>query len=104
MHHHYDPNRLLDHISHRLNLKNDAALARTLEVTSPMICKVRKRQLTLGASLLIRIHEVTDLPIRDLLDMVGDRRQKYRLSTAQGRPNLGSSNQSGNANATDLMR
>lgn len=94
MHHHYDPNRLLDHISHRLNLKNDAALARMLEVTSPMISKVRNRHLALGASLLIRIHEVTGLSMRELQDMVGDRRLKYRLSTAQGRPAVTSFNQS----------
>lgn len=83
---HYDPNHLLDDISHRLKLKNDAALARTLEVTAPMISKVRHMRIPVGASLLIRMHEVTGLPMRQLQDLMGDRRKKFRLSTAQGRP------------------
>lgn len=82
----YDPNHLLDTISHQLNLKNDAALARTLEVTPPMISKVRHQRLQIGASLLIRIHEVTGMRVRELQDLMGDRRTKYRLSSAQGRP------------------
>ena len=40
----------------------------------------------MGASLLIRMHEVTGMSIRDLRDLMGDRRTKYRLSDAQGRP------------------
>lgn len=82
----YDPNHLLDTISQQLNLKNDAALARTLEVTPPMISKVRHQRLQIGASLLIRIHEVTGMRVRELQDLMGDRRTKYRLSNAQGRP------------------
>lgn len=85
----YDPNYLLDDIAHKLQLKNDAALARTLEVTAPMISKVRNFRLPVGASLLIRMHEVTGLRVRELQDMMGDRRTKYRLSTAQGRPAAG---------------
>jgi hypothetical protein len=37
---------------------------------------------------LIRMHEVTDLSIRELRDLMGDRRTKYRLSDAQGKPKL----------------
>jgi hypothetical protein len=32
------------------------------------------------------MHEVTGMSIRDLRDLMGDRRTKYRLSDAQGRP------------------
>ena len=39
-----------------------------------------------GASLLIRMHEVTEMSIRELRDLMGDRRTKYRLSDAQGKP------------------
>jgi hypothetical protein len=42
--------------------------------------------LPVGASLLIRMHEVTGMSIRELRDLMGDRRTKYRLSDAQGRP------------------
>ena len=82
----YDPNRLLDALIQKLNLKNDAALSRALEVRPPVISKIRHRTLPVGASLLIRMHEVTEMSIRELRDLMGDRRTKYRLSDAQGKP------------------
>jgi len=82
----YDPNQLLDTLRERMNLKNDAALSRALEVAPPVISKIRHRSLPVGASLLIRMHEVTQMSIRDLRDLMGDRRMKYRLSDAQGKP------------------
>jgi len=82
----YDPNNLLDSLIEKLHLKNDAALSRALEVAPPVISKIRHRSLPVGASLLIRMHEVTQMSIRDLRDLMGDRRTKYRLSDAQGKP------------------
>ncbi|WP_235548453.1 hypothetical protein [Noviherbaspirillum sp. Root189] len=76
----YDPNRLLDSLIDRLQLKNDAALSRTLEVAPPVISKIRHKRVPVRASLLIRMHEVTNLSIRELRDLMGDRRQKYRIS------------------------
>jgi hypothetical protein len=82
----YNPDKLLDGIIARLKLKNDAALARALEVAPPLISKIRHRRLPVGASLLIRIHEVTDLPVHELRELMGDRRRKYRISDMQGKP------------------
>ena len=82
----YDPNRLLDSMLERLKLKNDAALSRALEVAPPVISKIRHRRLPVGASMLIRMHEVSNLSVAELRDMLGDRRGKYRLSTVQGKP------------------
>jgi hypothetical protein len=82
----YNPDNLLDGIIARLRLKNDAALARALEVAPPLISKIRHRRLPVGASLLIRMHEVTDLPVHELRELMGDRRQKYRISDMQGKP------------------
>ena len=82
----YNPDKLLDALLDRLVLKNDAALARALEVAPPVISKIRHRRLPVGASILIRMHEVSNLPIRELRDLMGDRRQKYRLSDVQGKP------------------
>ena len=82
----YDPNRLLDTLRERMHLKNDAALSRALEVTAPVISKIRHRTLPVGASLSIRMHEVTQLSIRDLRDLMGDRRTRYRVSDMHGKP------------------
>ena len=75
----FDPDALLNFIIVKKNLKNDAALARALEVAPPVISKIRHRRLPVGASLLIRMHEVTDLSIRELRDLMGDRRTVHRI-------------------------
>ena len=77
----YDPDKLLNHLIALLNLKNDAALSRLLEVAPPIISKVRHRVLPVGPALLIRMHEVSNLNIRDLQDLMGDRRQKQRIGS-----------------------
>jgi hypothetical protein len=80
----YNPDNLLDVLRANLSLKNDAALARVLEVNPLVISKIRRRHLPVGGALLIRIHEVTALNISDLRFLMGDRRQKYRVSDAHG--------------------
>jgi hypothetical protein len=62
----YDPNRVLDAIISKLRLKNDAALSRVLEVAPPVISKIRHNTLPIGATLLLRMHEVSDYSIREL--------------------------------------
>jgi hypothetical protein len=74
----YDPNRLLDALIGKLQLKNDAALARALEVSPPVLSKIRHLKLPVGASMLIRMHEEADLSIRELRGLMGDRRSKFR--------------------------
>jgi len=82
----YDPNHLLESLIQKLNLKNDAALSRALEVAPPLISKIRHRRLPVGASLLIRMHEVSQLSIKDLRELMGDRRNKFRISDKQFKP------------------
>lgn len=79
----YDPNNLLNAIIEQLNLKNDAALSRALDVSPPVISKIRHNHLPIGASMLIRIHEISDLSIRELRELMGDQRQRYRIGHAQ---------------------
>jgi hypothetical protein len=62
----YDPNRVLDAIINKLKLKNDAALSRVLEVAPPVISKIRHNTLPIGATILLRMHEVSDYSIREL--------------------------------------
>lgn len=88
----YNPDRLLDAMLEKLALKNDAALSRALDVAPPIISKIRHRRLPLGASLLIRMHEVSDLSLAQLRAILGDRRKKYRLSDVQGKPKQASAN------------
>jgi plasmid maintenance system antidote protein VapI len=82
----YNPDNLLDAMLEKLKLKNDAALSRALEVAPPVISKIRHRRLPVGASMLIRMHEVSNLSVGELREILGDRRQKYRISDVQGKP------------------
>lgn len=86
---HYDPNNLLTGMIKILNLKNDAALSRALEVAPPVISKIRHGRLPVGASLLIRMQEISHLSIKELRDMMGDRRTKFRISDKQFKPKNG---------------
>ena len=81
----YEPNNLLNALLEVLQLKNDAALSRALEVAPPVISKVRHAKLPVSSSLLIRIHEVSGISVKELQGMMGDRRSKYRLSNAQAK-------------------
>ncbi len=61
-----DPNILLDAIIEKLDLKNDAALSRLLEVAPPVISKLRHGALPIGPTMLIRMHEVSEMNIREM--------------------------------------
>lgn len=82
----YDPDQLLASLIGKLNLKNDAALSRALEVSPPVISKIRHRRLPVTASLLIRMHEVSALTISELRQLMGDRRGKFRISDKHFKP------------------
>jgi hypothetical protein len=62
----YDPNRVLDAVIAKTGLKNDAALSRALEVAPPVISKIRHNTLPIGATILLRMHEISDFSIREL--------------------------------------
>jgi len=66
----YNPNKVLDAIIEKLQLKNDAALSRALEVAPPVISKIRHCTLPIGATILLRMHEISDFSIRELRAMI----------------------------------
>ena len=82
----YDPNKLLDGLIERLNLKNDAALCRALDVGPPLISKIRHRRLSVGAALLIQMHDISSLSIKELRLLMGDRRNNYRFNEKHAIP------------------
>ncbi|MFZ6655877.1 hypothetical protein [Undibacterium sp. TJN19] len=59
-------NKLLDMVTKAAELRNDAGLARLLEVAPPVISKIRHKRLPVGATLAISITEVTNLSIADI--------------------------------------
>jgi transcriptional regulator with XRE-family HTH domain len=69
---------LLDALIKRLELKNDAELSRLLEVEAPTISKLRNGKLSIGASMLLRMHRVSNVSVKELRALMGDRRDVFR--------------------------
>jgi hypothetical protein len=63
------PNPLLDTLIERMHLKNDAELCRVLEVQPPIISKIRHGKLNVGATIPLRMHEKSNIPIRELKEL-----------------------------------
>ena len=80
----FDPNFLLDKLVEMLGLSTDRALATLLEVEPPVLSKIRHRKLSVGATLLLRMHDASALSIRALRDLMGDRRARhYRTANTE---------------------
>jgi len=82
----YDSNHLLDSILDKLHLPDDAALCEALDVDESVISDLRELRREVDAALLIRMHELTDISIVGLRNILGDRRRKARFSTEEDEP------------------
>lgn len=82
------PNRLLDTLIERLRLKNDAALSRVLEVAPPVISKIRGYRLAVGPILLISMHEVSGISIKELRALMGDTHEKFSIRNQKVRTKI----------------
>jgi hypothetical protein len=94
----YDSNHLLDSILDRLHLPDDAALCEALDVDESVITDLRELRREVDAALLIRMHELTDISIAGLRNILGDRRRKARFAAEENQP-AQAGNGPGNAGA-----
>ncbi len=78
----YDPDRLFDTLRQRLQLHSDKALAKLLQIAPPLLARLRQSGVPVSGSLLMRIHDATGIAIDELRRVLGDRRQRLRLSFA----------------------
>lgn len=64
---------VLDEYIRHHHLKNDAALSRMLEVSPPVISKLRSGLLQLRATMILRMHEAApeDFPVKRIRDLLG---------------------------------
>ncbi|MDB5770864.1 MAG: hypothetical protein JWM42_1238 [Burkholderia sp.] len=75
----FNPGHLLNALKIHFHLRSDAALARALDVDRPYISKIRHHMNPVGPTLLVRMHEASGLPVRQLRAWMGDRRKVVRL-------------------------
>ena len=85
----FDPSWMLNTVIRMLQLKNDAALSRELEVAPPVLSKIRHGRIPVGPSLLIRLHEVSGISIQELRGLMGDRRERFRIGSRSFEPERG---------------
>jgi len=86
----YDSNHLLDSILDKLHLPDDAALCEALDVDESVITDLREMRREVDAALLIRMHELTDISIVGLRNILGDRRRRARFAAEENQPGEGS--------------
>jgi hypothetical protein len=73
----YDPNNLFDTLIARMGLRSDASLSRVLNMPASLISNMRRRRIAVGLAILVRIHEVTGLSIKELRLLTGDERESF---------------------------
>lgn len=61
-----DANKFIDTLIEKLHLKNDAALARAVQMAPPVISKIRHGRIPIGPMMLLRAHELTGLHVREI--------------------------------------
>jgi hypothetical protein len=62
---------MLDVVLQKQNLKNDAALARAIQVGPPVISKVRNECQPPSATLLVKLHEATGMTTMEIKALAG---------------------------------
>ena len=75
----YDPGRLFNALRGQLRVRSDVGLARKLEVPGALVRLVRMGEIPVTPELLIRMEEVSGWSGRQLRDLMGDRRRKFRF-------------------------
>ncbi len=73
----YSPDNFLNRLLWKMSLKNDAALARTLDVTPAVVSRIRNKKAPVSANLLLMIHDMTEITIPELRRMMGDSRRLF---------------------------
>jgi hypothetical protein len=82
----YDPNRLLNILKEKMQLRSEGALSRTLAISRPLLDQIRKHSQPVGAWLLLRMQEVSQISVEELRHLMGDRRQRIRVTLPPRRP------------------
>lgn len=65
--------KLLEAVLKKQELPSDAALARLLQVSPSQISNVRAGRLKVGPTLMLAIHEVTDMPIARIRELAAEK-------------------------------
>lgn len=76
----YRPARVFDAVAAMIGVRSGIGLAQALGITAAELSRVRCSGRAIGASILVRLHEVSGLSTKALRRIALDRRQYYRPS------------------------
>jgi transposase-like protein len=66
----YDPSYLFDTLKSKFNIEKDSTLASMLKIDRLRFSKIRDKLFPVSANLLVRIHDLSGIPIEDLRKMM----------------------------------
>lgn len=67
----YDIHGFLNGLSRLVGAKNDADLSRTLKLAPHVVSKLRHKRLHLSPGLILRVHDVTGLEVKNIRQLAG---------------------------------
>lgn len=73
----YNPEPLLDAISQAISVRSDNALAKALGITQGAMSKIRNKHKPVSAEVLLRMHDISGLSIRQMRNLMGDNRRLF---------------------------
>ena len=74
---HYTPEVFLDRLCQKLGARSLSALGRVVGLSPSVLSKVKRRRLAVSSEILLKIHEATDIPVRELRRWMGDMRPLF---------------------------
>lgn len=81
--HQYSPEALFERLCARLGVRSYSALGVAIGLSPSVVSRVRNRKVAISSEILLKIHEATDIPVRELRRWMGDTRPYYSpLSSA----------------------
>ncbi len=73
----YSPDTLIDRLCAAVGARSYSALGRAIDISPSVLSKVRHRRLAVSSEILLRMHESTGIPIRELRRWMGDNRRYF---------------------------
>lgn len=76
----YDPGKLLSAVMEQKGIKHYRKLAELLGIDHSILSNIKLRKVALSQKLLDRIQQVSGMSIREMRDLMDDRRREIRMA------------------------
>jgi transcriptional regulator with XRE-family HTH domain len=73
----YSPIYFFDELKKRLNILTDASVCKTFNISPSTISKIQHGHSAVSPEILLKIHEMTNIPIFELREMMQDKRRYF---------------------------